>query len=272
MPITHLCGLHCDGCSAYSNYNIKKTVPLTEARQWLREWSGRVIPHFFRILGGEPFLHPNLPEIFLSIRQFWPAAHIQVCTNGLNIDRHPIMPSLLSLPNTSLSLSLHSRDADYLVRINAAITTINGWTAEFGVKTQLGDNIAKWNRFYKGVGRKMEPFDGDVVTSWSVCHSQHCCNLIDNRLWKCPQIGNLHYVAEKFDLRENPLWAKYLEYQGIGLDCTDDELQLWLRGRDGPEWICEMCPTHLENYEKDIYNVNFDLPDVFRFERPGSRA
>jgi hypothetical protein len=32
-----------------------------------------------------------------------------------------------------------------------------------------------------------------------------------------------------------------------------------------------MCPTQLENYEKDIYNVNYDLPDVFRYERPATR-
>ena len=89
MPITHICSIHCDGCSAYSNYNIKQTVALSDVRLWLREWSRRIEPGQFRILGGEPFLHPNLPEIILSVRQFWPAAHIQICTNGHNLDRHP---------------------------------------------------------------------------------------------------------------------------------------------------------------------------------------
>ena len=153
MPITHLCSLHCDGCSAYSNYNLKRTVPLTEARQWLKQWSVRIAPAHFRILGGEPLLHPNLPEILLSARQFWPATHIQVCTNGLNLDRHPTLPFLLALPNMSLSLSVHSRDEAYLAKINVAIATINCWVADFGVTAQLGDNIAKWNRFYKGIGK-----------------------------------------------------------------------------------------------------------------------
>jgi molybdenum cofactor biosynthesis enzyme MoaA len=171
MPITYICSLHCDGCSAYSNYNIKRTVPLAEAWQSLKEWSKRIEPGQFRILGGEPFLHPNLPEIILSVRQYWPAAHIQVCTNGLNLDRHPLVPFILAQTNISLSLSLHSRDAEYVVRINAAIATINGWIAEFGIEAQIGDNVAKWNRFYQGIGKYMEPFDGDVVTSWKVCHS-----------------------------------------------------------------------------------------------------
>ena len=128
-----------------------------------------------------------------------------------------------------------------------------------------------WNRFYKGIGKNMEPFDhGDVVTSWRVCHSQYCCNLIENRLWKCPQLGNLHIVSEKFGLHKKiPAWAENTsEYKGIGLESTDDELQQWLHERAGPEAVCEMCPANLDNYEKDIYNVNFDLPDVDRFERP----
>ena len=242
---------------------------MAETREWLREWAQRVTPGYFRILGGEPFLHPNLAEIILSVRQFWPDAHIQVCTNGMNIDRQPMVPFLLAQPNTSLNLSLHSRDEGYLDKFNSALATINAWIAEFGIKAHLGDNVSKWNRFYKGIGKYMEPFDdGDFQTSWQVCHSQHCCNLIDNRLWKCPQIGNLHIVAEKFSLNENPHWTRYLEYKGIGLEATDDELQQWLRERAGPEAVCEMCPAHLDNYEKDIYNVDFDLPELDRFERP----
>jgi molybdenum cofactor biosynthesis enzyme MoaA len=92
-PITHICSLHCDGCSAYSNHNLKLTVLLAEARQWLKEWSVRIVPAHFRILGDEPFLHPNLPENIFSARQYWSATQIQVCTNGMNIDCHPTVPS-----------------------------------------------------------------------------------------------------------------------------------------------------------------------------------
>lgn len=267
MPVTHICSLHCDGCSAYSNYNIKRTVPLHEAREWIKAWSRRVVPKQFRILGGEPFLHPNLPEIMLTARQFWPATHLQVCTNGLNLDRHPVVPYILAQPNCSLTLSIHSRDAAYLERLNVAIAKINTWITDLGVSAHTSNNVDKWNRFYRRLGREMEPFKGDVLESWKVCHSQHCCNIVDNRLWKCPQIGNLHIVAEKFDLHQNPSWAKYLNYKGIGLEASDEALLRWLRARNGPESICDMCPTHLDNYEKDIYNVEYDQPGVERLER-----
>jgi hypothetical protein len=172
----------------------------------------------------------------------------------------------------SLSLSRHSRDEAYLGRINAAIRTINSWIAEFGVKVQPGDNIAKWNRFHEGIGRNMEPFDGDVRASWKVCHSQHCCNLIDNRLWICSRTGNLHPVAEKSALHENRRRTKYLEFTGIGLASTDDEPQRWLHVRAGLVAVYELCPAPMDNSEKDIYDANHDLPDVDRHEKSGSQA
>jgi len=263
MPITHICSLHCDGCSAYSNYNIKKTVPLAEARAWMRAWSARLTPGEFRVLGGEPFLHPNLPEILLSARQFFPNSHIQLCTNGLNLDRHPLAGQIMGLPNMSIHLSIHATDDAYTLRLKKGMDTLLGWMGEYGAQVQTGDNAKFWNRFYQGIGKSMRPFAGRPLKSWKACHSTRCCNLLENRLWKCPQIGNLHLVAERFELDKNPAWDKYLAYPGIGLESTDDELAAWLRARAGLESICDMCPTTLGHYEKDIYNVDYGL-DVER--------
>ena len=264
MPITHICSLHCDGCSAYSNYNIKRTVPLDEARAWMRAWSARLTPGEVRVLGGEPFLHPHLPEIILAARQFWPTSHIQLCTNGLNLDRHPMVAPIMALPNMSIHLSIHSTDEAYQARLQKGLNTLARWMGEYGLKVQAGNNTVFWNRFYKGIGKSMQPFEGQPLQSWKVCHSKRCCNLLENRLWKCPQIGNLHLVADRFELHKNPAWAKYLAYPGIGLEATDEDLAAWLRARNGPESICDMCPTTLDHYEKDIYNINYTLPNITR--------
>ena len=63
MPTTRIRGIHNGGRATCSNYNIKKTVPMADARRCLKEWSRRQEPGQFRILGGEPFPHPDLPEI-----------------------------------------------------------------------------------------------------------------------------------------------------------------------------------------------------------------
>lgn len=267
MPITHICSLHCDGCSAYSNYTLKYNVSIEQVEAWLSMWSKRINPKTFRMLGGEPFLHPQLPEIFLAVRRFFPNTHIAMCTNGMNLDKHPMMPRLLSLPNTSLHISIHSKEEKYVEKVKVAINTMNSWAKNHGVKISSGDNVSKWNRFYKGIGAEMMPYeDKDVKKSWEVCHSKHCINLVEGRLWKCPQVGNLGLVADKFNLHEKEAWKPYLAYKGIGLEATEDELVKFLS--KGPEAVCGMCPANIENYEKDIYNVNFVQKGVHRMERP----
>lgn len=267
MPITHICSLHCDGCSAYANYNIKKTVSLETATSWFETWSKRIAPNRFRVLGGEPFIHPDLPALVLTIRNFWPEAHIQVCTNGLNLDRHPEMGALLAEENMSLWLSVHSREPNYVAKINKACETLESWTSQYGTKIGAGDNVQNWNRFYHGVGRDMEPFtEQDPVGSWKACHSKHCLNLVEGRLWKCPQIGNLPLVADRFGLGEKESWKPYLAYEGLGPEVDDATLGKWLAVTRGVEDVCAMCPVHLENYEKDVYNLNYDLPGVERVD------
>ena len=118
IPITHVCNLHCDGCCYYANYNIKAVVSAEELRTSVAAWAKRIQPRMVKILGGEPLAHRQLPEIFLSLRQLLPNSHIQVITNGLQLEKCPLLPYLLTSPNTSLSLSLHSNEPAYLAKLH----------------------------------------------------------------------------------------------------------------------------------------------------------
>jgi MoaA/NifB/PqqE/SkfB family radical SAM enzyme len=132
VPITHVCNLRCDGCGYYSNYKIKTMVSADEIRETVSAWSRRIKPRMVKILGGEPLVNRQLPEIFLSLRQLLPESHIQTITNGLQLDKCPILPHLLSAPNTSLSVSIHSNDDAYLAKLQESMNVINGWVVKFG--------------------------------------------------------------------------------------------------------------------------------------------
>ena len=97
-----------------------------------------------------------------------------------------------------------------------------------------------------------------------------CLVLMEGRLWKCPQISSLHLAAAKFGLHAQTEWQPYLAYQGIEVSCSDPELEAHL-GR-GAEPVCGMCPAKAEQYEKDIHNIDFDLPLAVRVERGGAVA
>ena len=269
IPITHVCNLHCDGCCYYANYNLKTTASVEELRDSLTAWSKRIKPRVVKILGGEPLLHRQFPEIFLSVRNLLPDSHVQVITNGQHLERWPVLPYLLTAPDTSLSLSIHSNEPAYMAKLQDSIGVINGWMAKFGIKAVTSDNRVGWKRHHIGVGSFMRPFaDGDFASSWRGCPAQVCRVLLEGRLWKCPQIANLHLAADKFSLQSREEWAPYLAYEGIEATCSDAALKAHL-GR-GPEPVCGMCPAHPETYEKDIHNVDFDIPEAVRVERGGA--
>jgi organic radical activating enzyme len=268
LPITQVCNLHCDGCCYYANYNIKTTVSADEVRESVSAWSERIKPGMVKILGGEPLINRELPEIFLTVRQLFPDSHIQVITNGLQLEKCPTLPYLLTAPNTSLSLSIHSNDSAYITRLQASIDVINGWVEKFGIRAVTSDNRTGWVRHHKGVGRFMKPYaDGDFTASWRGCPAKVCLVLLEGRLWKCPQAAALHLAAEKFSLQSDPDWAPYLGYRGIAVASSDEELLAFLQR--GAEPVCGMCPASGETYQKDIYNLDFDRPDALRVEREG---
>jgi hypothetical protein len=268
IPITHVCNLHCDGCCYYANYNIKTMMSADEVRTAVSAWSKRIMPRMVKILGGEPLVNRQLPEIFLSLRQLLPQSHIQIITNGLQLDKCPILPYLLTAPNTSLSLSIHSNDAAYMAKLQDSIHVINGWMTNLGIRAITSDNRIGWKRHYKGVGRSMKPHaDGDFKASWRACQAKECVVLFERRLWKCPQTASLHLVADEFGLHSQKEWAPYLDYNGVDVTCSDDELNAHLKG--GPEAVCGMCPVKPEVYEKDIYNTDFDIASALRVEPGG---
>jgi hypothetical protein len=269
LPITHVCNLHCDGCCYYANYNIKTMASADEIRETASAWSTRIKPKMIKILGGEPLANRELPQIFLTLRQMFPETHLQVITNGLQLEKCPMLPYLLTAPNTSLSLSVHSNEAEYLAKLYASMDVINGWISKFGIRAIMSDNRTGWVRHYKGLGQFMRPHtDGDFTASWARCPARVCLVLLEGRLWKCPQTAALHLAAAKFSLDARAEWAPYLAYKGLPVTSSDEELADFLTR--GAEAVCGMCPANGESYEKDIHNIDFDIADAVRVERDGT--
>ncbi len=68
IHVSHACNLACEQCSHYSNYNHKGMLTPEEADRQMGLWSGRLLPRWFSLLGGEPTLNPALGEI---CQPFW---------------------------------------------------------------------------------------------------------------------------------------------------------------------------------------------------------
>lgn len=257
--ITQQCNLHCDGCGNYTNYALKDETSFEESKEYFRLWAHRVVPNQFRILGGEPTIHKDLPRFVSLFFEVWPGSQRQVVTNGAFLDRHPTLPDILKATDTSIQLSFHSNDPKYLDWVRPRIATLKGWIQR-GVKVEFKDS-REFHRQYRGVGRFMLPFaDGNARQSWQICPEKSCRTIWRGRLWKCPSIMALPTILSKFDLLGAPDWASYLTYEGVGLDANDGQLHQFLSR--GPETACGMCPATRQPYRKDIHNLDWNRRDA----------
>lgn len=252
--ITKSCNLHCDGCQNYTNYAFKGMMDFDLLSQDIRQWGARIKPSVYRILGGEPLLHPRLADFIRVAAEVWPQARRIVVTNGLLAERcDGIVPALVET-GTAVHLTIHSNDPQYLERLRPGISALKKWAAQ-SVQIGIGDS-RNFIRTYKGIGRGMRPFNDDPVKSWDICTARNCLNIVESRLWKCPTISMLRDALEKFGLENSPDWKRYLKYEGLAHEATDDELAAFLN--KGPEEICSICPAERPTYQKDVFNVDFN--------------
>lgn len=87
FEITSRCNLACPVCFADSGRDTRPFAPLASLQRelvWIREHAGEVV---LQLSGGEPTLHPDLPDLTREARRLFPA--VQLNTNGLALAERP---------------------------------------------------------------------------------------------------------------------------------------------------------------------------------------
>lgn len=250
IHVVHSCNLTCEGCSHYSNQGHKGTVSLDEADRWMKSWNRRVCPQMFSLLGGEPTIHPHLPEFLALTRKNWPAAELRLVTNGFFLHRHPTLPLVLKDdPNAVLYLSTHHDAPEYREKQRPILELLAGWVKEYRIRVVGYDSYKNWTRRYQGFGSEMEPFqDGRPRRSWENCPAKYCAQLFEGKIWKCAPLAYLKLQDAKYQLSEK--WKSYLQYRPLEPGCSDEELHQFFAREE--ESSCGMCPAEPQRFTLPI--------------------
>lgn len=85
LNILDHCNLKCKGCEHFAAIADERFVSLDDIKKDLAQMSKILKGDVARIgvMGGEPLLHPQLKEILISTRLFFPGTLIHLVTNGL---------------------------------------------------------------------------------------------------------------------------------------------------------------------------------------------
>ncbi len=225
-------------------------LSLEEADDWMSEWSRRLSPGTFSLLGGEPTLHPDLAEFVVLARRHWPAAHLRLVTNGFFLHRHPDLPAVLRRDRDAcLYLSMHHDAPEYLQKLRPNLELLERWRRDFGVRVETYRSFENWTRRYRGVGSAMKPFaDGQPRQSWERCPAKYCAQLFEGKIWKCAPLAYLRMQDARHGLSGD--WKPYLRYQPLAPSSTDEQLAEFFDREEEPS--CAMCPADPERFRMPV--------------------
>jgi organic radical activating enzyme len=240
--IAYSCNLACKGCISLSDFDRDGVVSIEDIATWCEEWHTILSPEVITLFGGEPTLHPKLPEICKIVRDRWPNATIRLITNGYLLDNFSSNIWFNYSP-FEIQVSIHRLDHEHL--INAKIKNILLLYKDWYVTKHTNNHKQlEWSRpgfkIYKSkFGEFIAPYQlqngrpiaalGDPYSAHAICGSPDTPVLYKNKLYKCPAVANvIDYTKEN-----------WLGYQPMA---STDDLTTFISLINKPESVCAQCP------------------------------
>lgn len=252
--ITYACNLSCKGCTNYSDYyTAGGAVSWNTAKEWLLLWLDRIDIPDFGLIGGEPLLNKEVNQWLIGCRDLMPNSQLRFTTNGTILSqKSDILDTIFDIGNCVFKISIHQPNQFYIQEALNYVFSYTKWepVVEFGIKRWRAENNVRFqinfpNTFYKtfkGNYANMLPHNSNPAESFSICCQQKCPLLHNGRLYKCSSIALLAKTLTDWAQHQSA-WDPYLDYKGIGIDCTNNELANFIDGFGTPQDICRMCPT-----------------------------
>jgi len=239
INIVHGCNLRCAQCSHFSPYR-KGLSTKEDIVDWLHSWSQKIDTNVINLLGGEPFLHPDLAEIVRECNHILPDSKIEITTNGLLLPRIDVaIFDVLREANVKIIVSDHSGNGVPYGQVLEGIGLLKKQNVQHVVRNSNNQWYVpyRWNEKNAPI-----PFQSNPKLAWSVCYAKNCKSLMNNKFYKCSILANIAKSVEEGVLAPN-LWQAALTYKPLTLDSTAEEIAAHFNTREIPE--CRNCPDQL---------------------------
>lgn len=224
MHIANHCNLNCKGCTHFSPI-FERNLPDFETRiadvKKLKEKFSGILK--FSILGGEPFLNPDIAMYVQEIRNILPETYIQIVTNGLllpKIDRHIL--NVIKENDVVISVSEYEPTHRMIEQIRCKLN-------ECGVDYIIRPYEIKqsFNIPLSLMGKSQYPH---------CCISNGCVNIWDGKIARCPTLMYIDKFNEKFETELPDNGIMQLD------DCPDGFELLDRLQQEVP--LCKHCIRH----------------------------
>ena len=252
LYIINECNLTCSNCNRYNNYNFSGHYDWQQHEKAILTWGQRLSAQMVTIIGGEPFLHPDLLHWSSLVKRAWPEHSIIIQSNG-TVYHHDI-DEILKIENLSISVAVHHP---------GLLKKIKKTNSRFVLKHNgsIKPNVAVEDDFSDCAlvdrGLFFEVYDSDnILESFNACTMKYSHTIFQGRLYKCPMVAVLPEFRKQFNVRLSQQQQELLEsYPSLSSDCSDAELEKFLNEEDSPIPQCKLCPKSYET-RKITFDAN----------------
>lgn len=251
--ITNVCNLECRGCNRFNNYKFKGHQYWNEWADSYSQWAKRLDAPRISILGGEPFLNPDIELWASNLRRLWPNSLIQIQTNGTRFSEEYL--EWWHTYGVGLGISLHDKSTAEAQRIL--------WRNDPGLIEAFvfhQSAVIKQDKTFK-------LHTSNPVNAFQSCGMKYDHTMYKGKLWKCPTMAILPDFIQQFDVTLTEQQRALLDaFKPLTADCSDEELQDFIDSKDTPIPQCEFCPQNLKwqtalgPLEDNLPNPDFPPP------------
>ena len=186
MHVVDHCNLNCRGCSHFSPTFPKEFPNLNKRLEdvvLLKEKLSGIM--MFRVLGGEPFLHPELADFLRKVRGLLPNTDLRIASNGL------LVPSISDEILEVIAQNRIIVDITEYRPTRQMIDKITNRLIDKNIRYSLSGYDAK-QKFNKplsvSVDSKYEHF----------CLSYDCVNIYEGKIAMCARLMFVNQINQKF--------------------------------------------------------------------------
>lgn len=205
LNILEHCNLNCKGCDHFAPIAEKREIPFETIEKDLERFSEIMEQEvgIIGIMGGEPLLHPQLPQIISAVRKFFPDTRIQVDTNGmLLLKQEEAFWESCRENGAVIVCTKYPIHLDY----NAITEKCRENQVEF---EYYGDETVEKVLYKIPLDLKGEQ---DARESFANCfHANHCVTLVEGRVYPCTVAPNTHIFNERYGTNINLCENDYLD-------------------------------------------------------------
>lgn len=231
VHVAEHCNLNCSYCSHFSPLADEIFLDPASFEQdcaQISKITSKLV--VFKLLGGEPLLHPKLTDFFEIVRRYFKSTVIQLTTNGTLLSRQP----------DNFWIACHK----YKIRIE-----ISDYSVKIDIKT-IAEKCKKYRvcveyTSSKEYGMSKVPLDlnggQDPEASFASCmiakYFGCCVTLRDGRLYACATAAHIQFFNKYFNTNLNITEKDYVDIYKV----TDKNNILDFISKPFP--FCRYCKT-----------------------------